>query len=52
MELDAPLRHPQCWEWEQIPQLGPPPPLRRRPTPALLPPDPRLEHGKPLVLFW
>jgi hypothetical protein len=44
------LCHPQCREWAQIPQLGPPPPLRRRPTLAPLPPDPRLEHGKPLAL--
>jgi hypothetical protein len=29
-ELDAPLRSPRCWEWAQVPQLGPPPPLRRR----------------------
>jgi hypothetical protein len=44
------LCHPQCREWAQIPQLGPPPPLRRRPTLAPLLPDPRLEHGKPLAL--
>jgi hypothetical protein len=34
------------------PQLGPPPPLRRCPTLAPLPPDPRLEHGKLLALSW
>jgi hypothetical protein len=36
----------------QIPKLGPPPPQRRRPTLAPLPPDHRLGHGKPLALSW
>jgi hypothetical protein len=44
------LCHPQCREWAQIPQLGPPPLLRPRLMLAPLPPDPRLGHGKPLAL--
>jgi hypothetical protein len=55
----VPPASPQCSEGAQIPQQGPPPPLRRhstpaplqhRPTLALLSPDPQLEHGKLLAL--
>jgi hypothetical protein len=52
MELDAAQHHPQRWEWAQIPQLGPSPPLRRRLTLAPLAPDPQLGHGRLVALSW
>jgi hypothetical protein len=44
--------HAQCWEWAQIPQLGPSLPLRCCLTLAPLPPDPQLGHGRPVALSW
>jgi hypothetical protein len=46
------LRHPQCREWARVPELGPPPLLRRHLTLVSLPLDPWLGHGKPLALSW
>jgi hypothetical protein len=52
MELDVPPVSPQCWEWAQIPQLGPSPLRRRRLTLVPLPPDPQLGHGRSVPLSW
>jgi hypothetical protein len=50
LELDVPTTSPPVSGGGMDPPVGTPPPLRRRPMLAPLPPDPRPGHGKPLAL--